>query len=241
MQLTGKRALVTGAGRRLGAAIAERLAAAGAAIAVHYNQSEAPARALCERVNGAGGRAVALGADLAARGAGEALVGQAVAALGGLDVLVVSAANYERAPLANLDRGHWDRALDLNLSAAFELAQAARGALCESRGNIVFITCVSRVAPYRDYLPYQVSKAGLHQLMRVLALELAPEVRVNAVAPGSVLPPEGLSDVEREALLAGIPLGRFGGADDVACAVLHLATASHITGQELIVDGGHAA
>ena len=105
----------------------------------------------------------------------------------------------------------------------------------------MFITCVSRVAPYRDYLPYQVSKAGLHQLMRVLALELAPEVRVNAVAPGSVLPPEGLSDAEREALLAGIPLGRFGGPDDVARAVLHLATASHVTGQELIVDGGHTA
>jgi pteridine reductase len=100
---------------------------------------------------------------------------------------------------------------------------------------------VSRRVPYRDYLPYQVSKAGLHQLMRVLALELAPEVRVNAVAPGSVLLPEGLSPAEREALLARIPLGRFGTSDAVAGAVLHLATTSHITGQGLVVDGAHSA
>jgi pteridine reductase len=241
MRLEGKRALVTGAGRRLGAAIAERLAAEGAALAVHYHHSAEPALALCARLEAAGGRAVALGADLSVPGQSAALVGRAVEALGGLDLLVASAANFERVAIDAVDRAHWSRALDLNLGAPFELATAAIAALRRSRGNVVFVTCVSRRSPYRDYLPYQVSKAGLHQLMRVLALELAPEVRVNAVAPGTVLPPEGLSTGELEALRNGIPLGRFGTAAAVADAVLHLATARHITGQELVVDGGHSA
>jgi pteridine reductase len=104
----------------------------------------------------------------------------------------------------------------------------------------VLVTCVSRLAPYRDYLPYEVSKAALYHLMRLLALELAPEVRVNAVAPGSVLPPEGWEREQLDALVERIPLGRVGRASDVADAVVHLARADWITGTEIVVDGGRS-
>jgi pteridine reductase len=107
-----------------------------------------------------------------------------------------------------------------------------------SRGSIVGITCVSRILPYRSFLPYEVSKAALWQMLRVLALELAPDVRVNMVAPGSVLPPESMSEEQLAALRARIPLGRLGSASDVAGAVLHLAQHEHMTGTEIVVDGG---
>jgi pteridine reductase len=105
----------------------------------------------------------------------------------------------------------------------------------------VFVTCISRLAPYRDYLVYQASKAALHQAMRVLALELAPHVRVNAVAPGTVLPPPGMSEQAVAALVKDIPLGRVGSAQAVARAVVQLARSPFVTGTELVVDGGVAA
>lgn len=237
--LAGRRVLVTGAGRRVGAAIARTLGGAGMHVGVHYNRSRSGAEATCDAIRAAGGQASLFQADLYDRAATRDLAHSVVAELGGLDMLVASAANFDRVPLAEVDDRTWDRALDLNLTAPFLLAQSLCESLRKARGNIVFITCTSVRRPYRDYLPYQVSKAAVRQMMRVLALELAPEVRVNAVAPGTVLPPEAMDEQTLDRLRAGIPLGRIGDAADVARAVCYLACSDFVTGQELVVDGGH--
>jgi pteridine reductase len=238
--LAGKRALVTGGGKRLGRAIALALGASGARIAVHHHEGRSGADETCELIRRAGGDAFAISADLMDRSETRSLVDRAVDALGGLDVLVGNAGNFERVPVEALDDGVYDRALRLNLDANYVLATHARPALRSAQGNVVFVTCTSATTPFRNYLPYVVSKGALRQLMRALALELAPEIRVNAVAPGTVLPPDDLGAPELERLRSRIPLARFGAADDVASAVVYLASAPFVTGVELIVDGGRS-
>lgn len=238
--LDGRIALVTGAGVRVGRAIAIGLADAGAHVAVHYNQSAAAAEETCRTIRAGGGTATPFQADLATRSAAGTLVHRVVETFGALDVLVPSAANFERVELEDVDETAWDRSLELNLTAPFFLARAAMGHLRRAQGAIVFITCSSTAVPFRDHLPYVVSKGALRQAMRALALELAPEVRVNAVAPGTVLAPTPMSDEEVAALARPIPLQRTGTPEDVARAVVFLATAPFITGQELYVDGGRS-
>jgi pteridine reductase len=240
IDLTGKCALVTGAGTRVGAEIASALGGLRMRVAVHYHSSLDGAQSICRAIEQAGGQGVPIQADLSEPGQSERLVDETLAALGQLDLLVPSAANYERVAMATIERAHFARALDLNLVAPFQLVQRAAPALRATRGSVVLITDAGRLAPYRDFLPYEVSKAALHQMMRVLALELAPDVRVNAVAPGTVLPPTNMSSAELAALAARIPLGRFGGASSVAEAVVYLARAGFVTGTELMVDGGRA-
>lgn len=241
LELRGKRALVTGAGRRLGAEIAVTLGAAGMQVGVHYASSAAGAEQTCAQIRAAGGVAHALAADLRKRDAARELIDRTIALLGGLDLLVLSAASFERVPLARIDDRRWDDTLALNLTAPFAMAQHAAPALRAARGSIVFMTCVSRITPYRDFLAYETSKAALYHLMRLLALELAPDVRVNAVAPGSVLPPDDWDAARVARLTEGIPLGRTGQARDVADAVLHLARSEWMTGSEIVVDGGRSA
>ncbi len=234
------RALVTGAGTRVGQAIALALGARGARVAVHYHTSRGGADATVAKLRELGGDGVALQADLSVRNSARQLVEQSLAQLGGLDLLVPSAANFERVPLRDVDDAAWDRALHLNLRAPFVLAQHAAAALTASAGSVTFITCSSATVPFRNYLPYTVSKAALRHLMRTLSLELAPAVRVNAVAPGTVLPPPNMT-TETSALLASrIPLGRLGEADDIARAVLFLLDSPFITGHEVVVDGGRS-
>lgn len=237
-KLTGKAALVTGAGTRLGRCIALELARRGASLAVHFHSNRAGATTLCEEARALGVQATPLQADLSNPQASRELVAASLQALGGLDLLVASAANFERIPFEQVDDDAWDRALNLNTKSPFILAQAAAPALKERGGSIVFITCASTRVPMRNYLPYVVSKAATLQLMRALSLELAPAVRVNAVAPGTVLPPENTSLSLREKLASSIPLQRFGEAQDVADAVAYLAEAPFVTGQELSVCGG---
>jgi pteridine reductase len=240
LELAGRRALVTGGGRRVGTAIATALGAARMRVGVHYRASAAGAQAACSAIRAAGGEAVALAADLLDRSAARALVDRAVAELGGLDLLVLSAASFERTPFEDVTDADVDETLALNLLAPLVMAQRAAPALRASGGSIVLVTCGSRLAPERDYLPYQLSKAAVHHLMRLLALELAPEVRVNSVAPGSVLPPESFGAEQTRALLERIPLGTLGHAADVADAVVHLARSEWLTGTEILVDGGRA-
>jgi len=163
-----------------------------------------------------------------------------VAGLGGLDLLVASAAGFERHPLQSVDDDAWDRSLSLNLASPFALVQQAVPALRASGGSVVFITCSSATVPFRNYLPYVVSKGALKHLMKTLSLELAPEIRVNAVAPGTVLPPPDYEGSQVERLARAVPLGRIGSPSDVARAVVFLAQSPFVTGQEIAVDGGRS-
>lgn len=236
--LTGKRALVTGAGRRVGAEIAQALGQAGMRVAVHYHSAADGAEATCAAIRDAGGEAQAFGADLRDPDATAGLAQRVSAAWGGLDLLVASAANFEHTPLAELQAADMQAAFALNCVAPLGLALAFRESLAASGGSIVFVTCISRRSPYREYLAYTVSKAAVYQVMRNLALELAPDVRVNAVAPGTVLVPDSMPEAALQSEISRIPLGRTGAADDVARAVLYLAEAPFVTGTELVVDGG---
>lgn len=238
MELRGKRVLVTGAGHRVGAAIVLRLGARGADVAVHYHRAGQEAEHVCRTLRDQGRRAAAISADLANPEAPAELVAEAVAALGGLDLLVCSAASYESAPVETVSSADFDRSMALNVRAPFLLAQAARAELTNNRGSIVMITCVSPHAPYRNYSAYIASKGALSTLTRVLAVEYGPHVRVNAVAPGTVLPPVDLPSSTLTALAEAAPLKRLGSAEDIADAVVYLATASFVTGAELVVDGG---
>ncbi len=238
--LEGKVALITGGGRRLGAAIARALGRAGAILAVHHHGSAEGASAVCDEVRAAGGQAEPFRADLRDPEACRALVDAVVARFGRLDHLIASAAVFERTPLEQVDVETWERTMALNVRAPFLLAQRAAAALRGARGSIVLLTCTSATAPYRHFLPYVVSKGAAKQLMRTLALELAPEVRVNAVAPGTVLPPEQMGQDELRTLAERTLLQRLGRAEDVADAVLYLVRAEFVTGVELLVDGGVA-
>jgi len=240
MELAGKCALVTGGGKRVGRAIALELGAAGMRVAVHYHSSREGVQRTCEEICRAGSDAFSIQADLSDRAQARGLVDEAVQRLGGLDLLVPSAASFERVPYAELDDAAWDRGLELDLSAPFALAHQTSPALRAARGAIVFITCSSTTTPFRNYLPYVVAKGALKQLMRTLALELAPDVRVNAVAPGTVLPPDDMAPGAVTRLADTTPLGRIGSAEDIADAVVYLALADFVTGQELVVDGGRS-
>ena len=238
--MSAKRALVTGSGVRVGRGIALALAGAGYDLALHYRQSRRGAEEVAGLARKLGVRAELVQADLRQREACVGLVNTAIEALGGLDLLVANAAEFVRTPLEDLDEAAWKSALELNLSAGLWLAQSATEALRQSQGNIVFVTCSSATVPFRNYLPYVVAKGGLRHLMKTLALELAPEIRVNAVAPGTVMPPPDMAPAAVERLVKTVPLGRVGSGEDIARAVVYLAGASYVTGEEIRVDGGRA-
>ena len=240
ISLRGKRALVTGAGQRVGQAIALALGAQGMHVAVHYRESRAGADETAAKIRDRGGSALTLAADLANRDQARDLVERSVAALGGLDLLVPSAASFERVALADVDDDAWDRSLDLNLASPFALVQRAVPALRGAQGSVVFVTCSSASVPMRGYLPYVVSKGALKHLMKTLALELAPDIRVNAVAPGTVMPPDSYDAAAVQRLSCAIPLGRVGSPEDIARAVVFLASSPFVTGHELAVDGGRS-
>jgi pteridine reductase len=234
-------ALVTGAGTRLGAAIARALAGAGYDLVAHYATSREGAEAVAAEARGRGRRALAVRADLRDGGAIDALAAAALEFGGGrLDALVHNAGVYERVGVADLDEGALERALDVNLRAPYRLTLRLRAALERAGGCVVAVTDVAAERPFRDYLPYSVSKAALAQLVRSWALELAPRVRANAVEPGAVLPAAQDLEGGAEALRASVPLGRFGAADDVARAVLFLLQNEYVTGHALRVDGGRS-
>ena len=237
--LSGRVALVTGAGIRVGRAIALALGEAGADVAVHYKTSAEPAEETASRIRSLGRRAVTLAADLADPEACAGLVRETMASLGGLDLLVHSAANFHRAALADTDAALWDDAMNVNARAALLLARAAEPVLRQRRGRVVLISDLLAVQPVRRYVAHSVSKAAVEGLVRSLALELAPEVSVNGVAPGTVLVPEGTTSEQEERWARRTPLQRNGDPSDVAAAVLFLCTGPmFLTGQILRVDGG---
>ena len=231
---------MTGAAKRVGRVIALELAGRGMHVAVHYHTSAEAAAATVREIDALGVRACALGADLSQAAEVARLAAEAEAQSGGLAVLVNSASNYLRVPFERLTEAVWDASLDTNLKAPFLLAwHLGRAMQTRGSGHIVNLADWAAERPYRDYLPYCVSKAGVICITKELAKELAPEVQVNAVAPGPVMPPEGMSAAEREAIARATPLGRLGTPEDVArCVRFLVEEASFSTGATFYVDGG---
>jgi pteridine reductase len=235
---TGRTALVTGAGRRIGRAIAVALGARGMRVAVHYSSSEAGARETAAEIGRAGGQATCLHADLSQPDAPAALVEQVVKSLGQLDVLVNSAAVMLRTPIGEVSTATWDEMFAINLRAPFFAAQAAAPHLARRKGSIVNLADLAAFETWPAYIPHGVTKAGIVQMTRALARALAPDVRVNAVAPGTVLLPESWSEETAQRLASSTPLRRLGSPQDVTRAVLFLLESDYITGETIIVDGG---
>jgi pteridine reductase len=238
VELRERVALVTGAGRRVGRALAVALGREGMRLAVHYNASADEARETARLVAAAGGTATLFHADLTRADVPARLAADVVRDLGGLDVLVNSAAVMERTPLGEVTPEAWDAMFALNLRAPFFLAQAAAPHLTRTRGAIVNIADLAAFETWPAYVPHGISKAGVVYLTRALARALAPAVRVNAIAPGTVLLPESWSEEDAARLRDTTPLRRLGSPEDVSGAALYLLRADYVTGETLIVDGG---
>lgn len=244
--LDGKAFLVTGGAKRVGAAIVRRLHRAGGNVVVHYGTSRAQAEALAAECNAVrAGSAISYGHDLARLDGLKLLVGAALEAFGRLDGLVNNASGFYPTPFGSVTPAAWNELMASNLQAPLFLAQEAAPALKAARGAIVNIVDIHAERPLKNYVVYSAAKAGLAGLTRALALELAPEVRVNGVAPGPIKWPETneaeFDPAERARILSTTPLGREGGEDEIGKAVLFLlAEADYMTGQILAVDGGRS-
>lgn len=241
--LASKVALVTGAARRIGAEIVRTLHAAGMNIALHYNASEEEAIKLCEQLNQVRkDSAIAVQATLQEIENSKNLVQRVIETWGRLDVLVNNASRFYRTSLGKVTDYAWEDLMNSNVKAPFFLSQAAAPFLAADQGAIVNITDIHAERPMADYSVYCISKSGLLMMTKVLAKELAPLVRVNAVAPGPIIWPEGenaLSDEEKQQIIDRTLLARSGSPEDIAKAVLFFVRdANYITGQVLSVDGG---
>ncbi len=238
MQLAGKAALVTGAGRRVGRALALGLADAGCDVAVHYHGSATGAQETARDIRQLGRKAELVAADLRDARAARGLADQAARALGRLDVLINAAAVMVRQPVLDVTPESWDATLDLNLRGYFFVAQGAVAHLRSARGKIVNIADVGGLEPWPTYVPHSISKAGVVMLTKGLAKALAPEITVNAVAPGPVLLPDDWDETTRRRFAETTPLG-LGSPDAVVHAVRYLLEGGdYVTGTVLVVDGG---
>ena len=241
LPLKGKKILVTGGARRVGEAICRALASRGAEVIVHYHRSEPAARELAASLKKLGGRAETVQFDLADIAGMRETVSALLERHGSLDALVCNAAVFFPTPFFDVREQDWDTIVNTNLKGNFFLCQQIGAKmLADEKGDIVLITDVSGEFPWTGYLPYTVSKAGLNHLVKGLAKALAPHVRVNGIAPGTVLPPDGASLDELEGYRRRTLLGRIGEPEDVAQAVLFfLENARFVTGTVLPVDGGY--
>lgn len=238
----GKVVLITGGAKRVGAGICRRLHAAGASLMLHYRASAGEARLLQAELNHTRPTSVALiQADLLDVAKLPSLVEQTLATFGRLDALINNASSFFPTPIGDITPALWDDLIGTNLRAPTFLAQAAAPALRRSQGAIVNITDIHAERPLKGYVVYTLAKAGLTGLTRSLARELAPEVRVNAVAPGPILWPddEQFDELSRQRIVSHTPLKREGTPDDIA-RVVHflLVDASYVTGMTIAVDGG---
>ncbi len=241
--LTGKVALITGAARRIGAEIAQTLHREGMNVVLHYNASEEDAVKLSEKLNQVREHsAIAIRADLLEAEVEKSLVQRALKVWGRLDVLVNNASRFYRTTIGEVTEYAWDDLMNSNLKAPFFVSQAAAPLLAANKGCIINITDLHAERPLVDYSVYCLSKSGLMMLTKVLAKELGPDVRVNSVAPGAIMWPEGkntLTDKEKQKIIERTIMKRAGTADDIARAVLFFVRdADYVTGQMLNVDGG---
>jgi pteridine reductase len=241
--IEGKVALVTGAARRIGAAIATALHREGADVVVHFRGSGSEATALVDSLNAQrADSALAVQADLSDIGSLPALLEKITAWHGRLDVLVNNASSFYPTPVGEISEENWNDLIGSNLKAPLFLSQAAVPELRKAQGVIVNIVDIHGQRPLRKHAVYGSAKAGLAMLTRSLAKELAPDIRVNGVAPGAILWPEDdMSDATKKIILGQIPLERAGDSDDVAACVLYLIRdANYVTGQIIAVDGGRS-
>src|SRR5438045_4481790 len=238
MDLEGRIALVTGAGTRVGRVIALTLGKAGMRVGVHYMGSEKGAPQTADEIIAMGSDARTLPGDLTDSATSPRLIEHTAKIFGGLDVLVKSAAVMLRTPVGEVLVEDWDAMFALNLRAPFFLCQAAARVMDKKGGAIVNIADLAAFEAWRNYIPHAITKAGIVQMTRGLAHALAPRLRLNAIAPGAVLLPEGWTQEQSDKLTGTTPLGRIGSPDDVAQAVLYLLSSDYVTGETIIVDGG---
>lgn len=240
MTLQGRTVLITGGARRIGYAIALALAERGAKIAISYRTSAREATWAVRELERLGTEAVAIHADLARAVDVKKLMDRLARRWGRLDVLVNCAANFGRTPFATLSEREWDHAFDVNLKGPFLCAlYASRLMRQHGGGKIINFADWAGVRPYRDYLPYCVSKAGVIGLTKALAKELAPRIQVNAIAPGPILPPPDMSTAARARVAQRVPLKRWGSPQDIANTVVFLIEGTDfMTGSTVFVDGG---
>ena len=240
--MQGKVVLITGGAKRVGAATCRRLHSAGANLMLHYRVSAGEARLLQAELNHQRKDSVALiQADLLDTAKLPAMVEQTVQSFGRLDALVNNASSFFQTPVGEITAAAWEDLIGTNLRAPLFLSQAAAPALKKSQGAIVNITDIHAERPLKNYVVYSVAKAGLVGLTRSLARELAPEVRVNAIAPGPILWPddESFDELSRQRIISHTPLKREGTPEDIAKAVhFLLAEATYVTGETINVDGG---
>jgi pteridine reductase len=238
----GKVVLITGGAKRVGAAICRRLHASGATLMLHYRESAGEARLLQAELNNQRKDSVALiQADLLDLGKLQSIVDQTVQTHGKLDALVNNASSFFQTPVGEITAAQWEDLIGTNLRAPLFLSQAAAPALKKTQGAIVNITDIHADRPLKNYVVYSVAKAGLVGLTRSLARELAPEVRVNAVAPGPILWPDDATfdELSRQRIISHTLLRREGTPEDIAKAVYFLlADATYVTGDTINVDGG---
>jgi len=238
--LHGQVALVTGAGRRIGRAIALKLAAEGARVVVHYGRSKDEANAVVAEIQNAGSEAFSLQADLTRQEDIARLFDEVERRCGGLDILVNNAGKFSPTPLPEASEDQWDSLLGSNVKAQFFCAQRAAPLLRRSgRGRIVNLASLGGLLAWPKYTAYCVSKAGVIMLTRCLARELAPEVTVNAIAPGTISFPDDAPEIAAT-FIRQAPLRRTGGPQDIADAVSYLVHAGFVTGQVLVVDAGRS-
>jgi pteridine reductase len=239
LDLSNRVALITGAGRRLGRAIALDLAAHGTSIAVHYRSSQSEADAVVAEITNNGGKARAFRANLEHVAEIEQMVANVLDAFGRIDILVNSASIFAPTPIEELTERDWDANLDTNLKAPFFLSKFAGAAMRkQGAGKIVNLGDWAGIRPYKDYLPYSVSKSGLIGLTKALAKELAPEVQVNCIALGMVMPPEDYSKKEVERLVSRTLTKKMGSPEDIARAVIFFCETDFATGTILPLEGG---
>ncbi len=238
MELKGRRALVTGAGVRLGRALASALMKRGAAVAIHYHGSERGASELAAEGARLGVKTALVPADLSDAATAQGLAERAKQALGGLDILINSAAIMEKKTVQETTPADWDRTINLNLRGSFFAAQGAAAVMGSAGGAIVNIGDLAAFERWSGYAVHVVSKAGVVVMTELMAKAFAPLVRVNAIAPGAVLLPDDWDKATRRAFADSTPLGRLGSVDDVAGAMFYLLENEYVTGETIVVDGG---
>jgi len=235
-RLKGKTALITGAAKRLGAALAQGIAAEGAHVVIHCNHSRNEAENTADAIIDLGGSASVIVADLADSALADTLIGRVIAATGPVDILINNASTFEEVSFMGMEPGAIHKNIDIH--AVSPMLIARRFAEQHRKGVIINMLDTMVMDYDRHHVPYHLSKRMLHTLTRIMAVEFAPCIRVNAIAPGLILPPPGKGIEYLENLIHSNPLHRHGGATDIVDAALYLLHAEFVTGQTLFIDGG---